>query len=132
MNGPKLENMKAFRLSLGMTQEEFARSLGLSKSTYNNYETGARDPGAPFLIQVSKMYNITVDYLVGRSSNPHRYFSEAEEFTAQNDSECQLLRNYRSLNDEGQEKLLDYSDDLVALGKYKKHGEFEMGSKEAQ
>lgn len=35
------EHLKALRESLGMTQAEFGKSVGIAKSTYNNYETGA-------------------------------------------------------------------------------------------
>lgn len=34
------------------------------------------------------------------------------------------------LNDEGQEKLVDYADDLVSSGKYKKQGADEVGQEE--
>ena len=37
-------------------------------------------------------------------------------------AEHQLIVNYRSLNPDGQERLLDYADDLVQSGKYKKSG----------
>lgn len=40
---------------------------------------------------------------------------------AMNRREVQLVQFYRQLNEEGQEKLLDASDDLVQSGKYKKH-----------
>ena len=46
-------------------------------------------------------------------------------------NESKLLANYRSLNEEGQEKVVDYADDLVSSGKYKKHSQSEMAAKEA-
>lgn len=45
--------------------------------------------------------------------------------------EYRLLSNYRQLNNEGQDKLLEYSDDLAGMPKYKKHGELGLDSKEA-
>lgn len=42
-----------------------------------------------------------------------------------------LLDSFKSLNIEGQEKLLDLADDLVSSGKYKKHSENHIREKEA-
>lgn len=65
------ENLKKLRESLGLTQEEFGKSIGLAKTTYNNYETGNREPKSDFWIAVAKKYNVTIDYLMGYSQSPH-------------------------------------------------------------
>lgn len=62
--------LKTFRESLGMTQAEFGKSVGIAKSTYNNYETGIRDPKSDFWIAVAQKYNVTIDYLMGFSDTP--------------------------------------------------------------
>ena len=59
------EHLKALRESLGMTQAEFGESVGVAKSTYNNYEIGARDPKSDFWIAVAQRYGVTIDYLMG-------------------------------------------------------------------
>ena len=58
-------NLKALRDSLNMTQEEFGKSIGLAKSTYNNYETGVREPKSDFWIAIAQKYNVSIDYLMG-------------------------------------------------------------------
>ena len=64
--------LKILRESLGMTQEEFGKSLNIAKSTYNNYETGIRDPKSDFWIAVAQKYGVTLDYLMGFSVDPHK------------------------------------------------------------
>ena len=59
------QNLKALRDSLNMTQEEFGKSIGLAKSTYNNYETGIREPKSDFWIAIAQKYNVSIDYLMG-------------------------------------------------------------------
>ena len=54
-----------------MTQAEFGESVGIAKSTYNNYETGIRDPKSDFWIAVEKKYGVTIDYLMGYSNAPY-------------------------------------------------------------
>lgn len=51
-------------------------------------------------------------------------------FPTVDESEERLLSLYRKLNQEGQEKLLDYADDLTESGKYKKVSSLQMGTKE--
>lgn len=112
--------IKELRLELNMTQEEFAASLGLSKTAYNNYEMGIREPRSDFFKKVSIQYSVTTDYLLGLSDeknkkSPAPVQAETEELTH---AEKHLIKNLRGLNNDGQEKLLDYSDDLVASGRY--------------
>lgn len=66
------ENLKALRESLNMTQKEFAASIGMKLTTYSGYETGVREPKSDFWIAVAQKYNVTIDYLMGYSDNPHK------------------------------------------------------------
>ena len=38
------ENLKRARLRVGLTQQQIADTLGITKSTYCGYETGKRQP----------------------------------------------------------------------------------------
>ena len=64
-------NLKILRKSLKMTQKDFAASLGIGYTTYNGYETGAREPKSDFWIAVAQKYNVTIDYLMGYTNGPH-------------------------------------------------------------
>ena len=71
-------HLKELRESLGMTQEEFGKSIGIAKSTYNNYEKGIREPKSDFWIAVAKKYGVTIDYLMGFSDSPHKAAAEGQ------------------------------------------------------
>lgn len=58
----------------GLSMKEAAAGLGLPYSTYANYENGARDPNSEILIQLSKFFETTIDYLLGRSDRPDELF----------------------------------------------------------
>ena len=64
-------NLKILRESMKMTQKDFAASLGIGYTTYNGYETGAREPKPDFWIAVAQKYNVTIDYLMGNTNSPH-------------------------------------------------------------
>jgi len=91
--------LKQFRESLGLTQTEFGKSVGIAKSTYNNYETGIREPKSDFWIAVAQKYNVTIDYLMGFSSSPLP-ISENQALPCSSEA-MQLAQDYDGLDDHG-------------------------------
>lgn len=53
-------------------QRQLADYLNCSQQVYSNYELGQRDIPTDVLIRLSKFYNVSVDYLLGLTSNPKR------------------------------------------------------------
>lgn len=77
------KNLRILRESLGMTQAEFGKSVGIAKSTYNNYETGVREPRSDFWVAVAEKYGVTIDYLMGYSNNPRKTSTDIRSEYAQ-------------------------------------------------
>ena len=46
--------------------------LGMSQTGYSKYETGENDIPTAVLIQLSRFYHTSIDYLLGESDNPER------------------------------------------------------------
>lgn len=63
-------HIKELRESKGLNMREAARLLGLPYTTYVNYEKGLREPTSEVLIQLANFYEVSIDYLVGRSDKP--------------------------------------------------------------
>lgn len=57
--------LKTLRLKENMTQAQLSQKLGLTKSVISAYETGLRLPSYDILIHISKIFNVTTDYLLG-------------------------------------------------------------------
>lgn len=57
--------IKKTRIEKGFTQREMAAKLGLSNSTYSNYENNYREPKYEILEKVSEILGVTLDYLIG-------------------------------------------------------------------
>lgn len=49
----------------GLSQAEFAKTIGMSQGIVNNYRTGKREPTLDGLIVVCKASDIGADYLFG-------------------------------------------------------------------
>ena len=120
--------IKEARERAGYTQKQLAEIIGVAPNTFHGYESGKHDPKSDLLIQIAKTCDVSVDFLLGLSDESAPPYAIPETDVA---DEKHLLQNYRYLNAEGQEKLIEYSDDLVDTGKYKRHNEVKLGSKEA-
>ena len=53
------------RLSFGWTQVQLAQKLGITKQTVSNWENDNIQPSIDMLVKISKLFNVTTDYLLG-------------------------------------------------------------------
>ena len=113
---PKLRQI---RTELKMSQKDFAKTLGLSLSTYNNYETGNREPASDFWEAVSKKYDVSVDYLLGLSNERHRNSYASVGSYSFNEQEISHIKKYRSLTDNGRKAVDAVTEVLYAAEKAK-------------
>lgn len=58
-------NLKTLRLQNGLTQAQVAQKLGVTKSVISAYETGLRLPSYDILINISKIFRVSTDFLLG-------------------------------------------------------------------
>lgn len=59
------ENLKKFRRAKGLTQQQVANELGITKATYSGYETGRREPDVSKIKALARLLDITGDDLIG-------------------------------------------------------------------
>jgi DNA-binding XRE family transcriptional regulator len=64
------EHLKAIRKSRNITQKQLAEAIGASERGIQNYEIGARKPTYDMLIALADYFNVSTDYLLGRSDTP--------------------------------------------------------------
>ncbi|MCM1234846.1 MAG: helix-turn-helix domain-containing protein [Ruminococcus flavefaciens] len=50
-----------------LSRREVAASTGMTERTYQRYENAERDPSAPVLLALADYYDVTTDYLLGRT-----------------------------------------------------------------
>ena len=60
------DSLRQLREQHHWKQTELARILGIKRSTYTYYETGKTEPPLSRLLLLSKIYNVSLDTLVGR------------------------------------------------------------------
>lgn len=83
--------LRILRTDRGMTMEELAHAVGVTKAAINNYEKGTRYPKPETLEALADFFNVDLGYLTGRESRTSRSLT---------DEELRILNAYRSA-DEG-------------------------------
>lgn len=59
------------RESRGLTQEDLASRLGISRASLSHYETNRRQPDYETLRNIANLFDVSTDYLLGRTDDPH-------------------------------------------------------------
>jgi transcriptional regulator with XRE-family HTH domain len=66
------DRIALMREKRGLTQEELSSKLGISRASLSHYEKNRREPDYDTLNKIADFFHITLDYLVGRTEEPHR------------------------------------------------------------
>ena len=69
----KFENIRSLRIDNGYTQRQIGDYLGISQNTYSQYEIGVLNYPVDVLIKLADFYNVSVDYLLGRTNKKELY-----------------------------------------------------------
>src|SRR5699024_9636165 len=88
-----------------MTQDQVSKIIGVTSPAYTAYEKGSRTPDYDILQSLADYYDVSIDYLLGRTDNPAPIDrrDEIEFFKALSDPE--LKRWYAELTKSDEEDL---------------------------
>ena len=64
--------LRELRTDKNIMQKTVAELLSMVPRNYQRYETGEVDPPTSKAITLADYFNVSLDYLVGRSDNPER------------------------------------------------------------
>lgn len=64
------DRLRLLRAEKGLSQRQIAEEFGLSKIGYQNYEAGRGLPSFNILNAIADFFNVSIDYLFGRTDNP--------------------------------------------------------------
>jgi transcriptional regulator with XRE-family HTH domain len=62
--------LKELRKKNGFSQKELAERLSLSRPTITAYESGIRTPPVETIINIADIFEVSIDYLLGRVDEP--------------------------------------------------------------
>ena len=64
------ERLVKLRRKYNYTQQRLADFLGITRPAYTAYERGTRQPDYETLLKLADYYDVSIDYLLGRTDNP--------------------------------------------------------------
>ena len=68
--GANMYHLRELRIQKGLTQAELSKALQVSASSIGMYEQGRREPDNETLGRIANFFNVTTDYLLGRTDEP--------------------------------------------------------------
>ncbi len=120
------ERIRQLRIEHQMTQEELGARIGVQKAAIYKYENGlVVNLKRSILEKLAIVLDTTPTYLMGMEDSAQQ---ANVQLTPQQST---LLTAFDQLNDEGQIKAVEYVEDLVLTGRYKKCPASGVGAKEA-
>ncbi len=106
------ERIRQLRLEHNLTSKKLGEILNLSESTISLYECGKRTPNKDLILKMSYYFNVSTDYLLGKSDIPNAEFlctlRKKESFDVSKELKKMLLQIERNENIVFNEKLINY------------------------
>ena len=70
------DRLKKLRMSVQLSQARLGKTFGVGQTSIYKYEQGEATVPAEIMLKYADMFDVSMDYLYGRTDNPHgRYYS---------------------------------------------------------
>ena len=92
-----------------ITQDSIATHIGVSRQTVSQYANGISDPSFETLGKIADYFNVTTDYLLGRTNDPSPHPSAVNDL---------------KLSPDAVKNLMEYNDSILYLNKLLEHDSF--------
>lgn len=97
--------LKELRKQKKLTQEQLGNLIHVNKMTYNGYENENRQPSIETLCKLADVYNVTLDYLVGRKfSYDIGYLDDTQKIA---------VNKLKKLNEKNLARVIAYMDGMI-------------------
>ena len=122
------EQLKSEILNRYKSVRAFTTSINIPYSTLDSvFKRGIANAGVSTMIKVFDTLDLDIESIAFGELRHRDTDEKSPSTTEAAPGEDHMIALYRELNHEGQEKLIDYADDLVASGKYIKSGPDNLG-----
>lgn len=105
------ERLREIRMCHRYTQSFVAKSLNITQQTYSSYETGKSTPSSDILLELSNLYRISIDTLIGNisfSGIPLNSISLLNNNINETINSQEFLKRFLSLPDYEKQIILDF------------------------
>nr|DAM97146.1 MAG TPA: helix-turn-helix domain protein [Caudoviricetes sp.] len=88
-----MNRIKELRIEKGILQSDLAKRLKMGQATVSNWETGRHEPDQNALLEMSKIFDASIDYILGNSDIKKAPSLEDAGLSAE---EAELLKLFRA------------------------------------
>lgn len=103
-----MNRIKELRVEKHLLQSDVAKYIGKSERIVGFYEKGERDPNTDTLLKLSELFDVSVDYILGKSDIKNSKTINLEEI------DIAFASGLKGLNKENQETLKNIMEGLLA------------------
>ena len=90
--------VRTLRNERNLSQEQLAQKIGVNRSTIATYESGTRLPSLNSLIELSRVFKVTTDYLLGVEKERITFLNVSRLTPRQIESINLIIENYEECN----------------------------------
>ncbi len=131
----KGERLRFLRQLHNLTQEDIGKILGVQRAAINKYETGlTKNLKDEYIQKLSVTFKVNPAWLLGYDVPMDDYHqidlndkkllqAWDAKFNPNGKKAAQLMNDFNQLNDEGQDKVIEYTEDIVSIEQYQKKEE---------
>lgn len=105
------DKLKKLRISLGLSQEQFAKKVNVSNAAISYWETRKRKPKLKIVSQISNACNISINELIDDDT------LQLNQCSSNNEDLNSLISIYKSLNNENRQTILSIASALSESSK---------------
>lgn len=81
------------RIEKGLNQTELAEKLFINKSMISSYEKGTRMPSLDILMQLTFIFNVSIDYMLGVQRNNIEDKQKSIDISGLNDNQIKIIES---------------------------------------
>ncbi len=101
--------IRELRKQINLSQEALAERLEMKRTNIANYEAGRVVPPGNIILQLAEIFEVTTDYLLGRSNNPK------EKNNLLDDNLRQIQRAKTRLKNDADREKMDRMVEMIKL-----------------
>ncbi|MTI48256.1 MAG: helix-turn-helix transcriptional regulator [Firmicutes bacterium] len=106
------DRLRELRIKSNLTQSQLGEKLNLSKANISKYEAGTIEPNIDIIIFLSNYFDVTIDYLLGKSDFYHKTEEKSNVIFSKR---FKQLRNYCSLTQKEMAEILNLSPSTIGM-----------------
>ena len=116
-----MNRIKELRQEKGILQSDLAKLLKMGQATISNWETGRHEPDQDALREMSNLFDVSIDYILGNTDIKKPLTSE--DMSGLTEKQIKILEMMGELPEQDQDDLIQQAEYRIWLKHQKESGQ---------